>query len=195
MRKTVTILGSIALTFALNSCTTNPVLTARGTTAFLSNGNKYSGADLQFGAPLPMESSKGHIDMLLSVGYGNSELINTTESREEDVNRKGITFGVGANYFFNKGRLQPFIGAEMFYLSSTKEKTSENEKKENIPYLILTPNTGLRFYFSNRFALTGSVGYSYHMTQMLSSKVNTDNINFNTGGIAPSVGLTYVLTK
>lgn len=194
MKKSIIILGSIALILSFVSCGTNPVLTARGTTAFLPEGNKFSGADVQFGAPLPTGYSKGHIDILLSAGYGVAELKDKTSSKNEIINKNLISFGAGANYFFNQGRLQPFIGAELFFLTSTAEKV-EGASNDKSPYTILTPNAGLRFYLSNRFAITGSVGYQYHSTEFISDKPNTNNTKFNTSGIAPSFGLTYIFSK
>lgn len=182
----------LSLLLLMSSCASNPVLTARGTTAFLPDDNKFNGVDLQFGAPLPMgdDNRKSHIDVVLSVGYAKSELTDLNLDEDSKI-QEGITAALGGYYFFSNRRFQPFIGAELGYLSISKKSdnnsVSSSEKEKNA-YFIVSPNAGLRFYFSNRLALTGSVGYQYHA-------VTVKGIETNMGGVSPSVGLTYVLTK
>lgn len=184
-KQTFFLLMIIITTLLLKSCSSSPVLTARGTTAILQKESKYTGVDLQFGIPISKSTeNRGKALALLSFGYGVANLNNNDKSL--NFSNEELTAGLGMMYLFKNGRMQPYGSVEAISLVQSKSNDNSSTKKDGD--LIIFPNLGIRFYMTNRFALNGSVGYQYHI-------VNTLGNSFNLGGIAPSFGFTYMLRK
>ena len=187
--KKFTILGSLVLICLLNSCVNSSVLTARGNTTFLPDDNKYVGADIQFGTEI-IAYPKGHLDGMVQLGYGKANLSNEELIEVKSI-RQGFTAGAGFAYFFSNERFQPFIGLEMGGLFASNKKDNEiqkTEKNTKDTYVFFTPNAGFRFYLTNMFAVTGTIGYQHQTI-----KINKND--YSMGGITPSLGIVYVIRK
>jgi hypothetical protein len=155
--------------------------------ANLSKNMTYSSVELQTSAYM----KNVPLSCGFNVGYGtiNSEVV-FDWFFEDGVQLKGtfedsgLTWGLTPVYYFSSSRLQPFIACN-FNSLWISEKKEEDKTSISAAYLSLTPNVGLRFFLSPKFAINGNYGYQFGKT-----KFDGIDIPKKTSGFNTSLGIT-----
>lgn len=182
--KTISFLiaGITAMLF-VQSCA---MMTVRGHHTILSESSSHSLADVQI--TTPMFGSPFHINFMLGAGH-----VNISEA-DHHASGTGISLGIGGSYHLSFKRLQPYIGLDFTDVVMTGIADKKNDKAttdDKKLYYHLTPHVGLRYYLSNRVAINGSLGYQVGWYEF-----EQNNISYKRtfSGIAPTVGITFVLS-
>jgi len=159
----------------LNAC---QIISVSGRRTILPNQSSYTSVTYQCSWPVAVQSP---VELHYAFGVGSANLDNIGSFLN-------YNFGGGVDYFFSRNRFQPYLGVGVNNLGYTDKKNEEN--KLNYNYFNVTPNLGMRFFLSNRFALNASLGYQVGWGKSkFNNEVDTKKM-FT--GIAPSVGISYV---
>ena len=115
------------------------------------------------------------------VGYGSGE-----NKSSNVIEESGWSFGLTPSYYLTSSRFQPVIACNFNSLwTSANVKKEGDETSYNPTYLSLTPSAGFRFFFSSKFAITGSCGYQWGKLDL-----EGKDIPSKTSGTSISFGLT-----
>lgn len=156
--------------------------------AGLSNDFIYNSIEMQTNAYM----KKIPLTCGINIGYASlysdeseySYYDNPYDEREYDaIEESGLSFGLTPTYYITSSRLQPYIASRFNSLWTSANIEKEDNKTSFSPtYLSITPQVGLRYFFSRRFAINGSYGYQWGKTNLdgykIPKKINGTNISF-----------------
>jgi hypothetical protein len=179
------LLASIIVGFMMQSCS---VMRLSYNSAVLTDDISYRSWELHGSSyikktPLKCDLSVGYGGILRSSDWDSGSFSDADEAFDQDdskglLDEGGLLMGVTPVYYLSSARLQPFVACNLTALLTGSSQSNY--------YLSTTPSAGLRFFFSNKFAISGSYGYQW-------GKLDFGNGNKNVSGTSLSLGLTLTL--